>query len=88
MLIPYENSSVMRSRLSDDPYRLYEPSAVGRRCFAEQSFSFMAPRLFNKLPIELKRSESTETFKSKLKTYIFQAAFDTSTHSITPDYSL
>ena len=39
-------------RSNDDPFRLHEPRAVNERTFAERSFTYTAPRLYNKLPVE------------------------------------
>ena len=41
-------------RSADDPYCLHEPRAIGERGFANRSFSYIAPRLYNKLPITIK----------------------------------
>ena len=42
----------------------------GRRCFA-----YAAPSLWNPLPTPLKRASSIDTFKSSLKTYVFNVAY-------------
>ena len=78
----------MHLRCSNDPYRLSEPSAVGNRVFAERSFSYMAPRLYNKLPVKLKSIDSPDLFKSKLKTHFFQLAYNIETQEINPEYKL
>lgn len=88
LLAPYSNQSEMNLRCSDDPYRLSEPSAVRQRTLAERSFSYMAPRLYNMLPIELKSVDSLEIFKLKLKTYFFNLSFNVVTKELRPDYSL
>lgn len=87
LLVPYSNQSEMNLRCSDDPYRLLEPSAVGHRTFAERSFSYGAPRLYNMLPVGLKSVDSLEVFKSKLKTHYFNLSFNTVTEEVRPDYS-
>ena len=46
----------------------------GRRCFA-----YAAPSLWNPLPTPVKRASSIDTFKSSLKTYLFNVAY-TSIH--------
>ena len=55
----------------DDPYRLHEPRAIGERGFANCSFSYIALRLYNKLPITIKLIDSLNTFKSHLKAFFF-----------------
>ena len=42
----------------------------GRRCFA-----YAAPSLWNSLPTPVKRASSIDTFKSRLKTYLFNVAY-------------
>ena len=45
------------------------------KTFGERAFSSSAPRLWNDLPLHLRSAESVATFKSNLKTYMFQNAF-------------
>ena len=78
----------MSLRHSDDPFRMNEPGAIGHRTYAERSFSYMAPRLYNKLPIDLKSVNSVELFQSKLKTYIFHLCYDLNTGELRPEYKL
>ena len=65
-------------RSADDPYRLHEPRATGERVFAIRSFSYIAPHLYNKLPIAIKQIDSVNTFKSHLKAFLFSRAYDQS----------
>ena len=37
----------------------------------DRAFCTAAPRLLNKLPVEIRRSQSVQTFKTGLKTYLF-----------------
>ena len=64
-------------RSSDDPHRLYEPRAVNERAFAERSFAYAAPRLYNKLPVGVKQQSTIQSFKSHLKSFLFSQAYDT-----------
>ena len=57
----HEFTSGLRS--ADDPYRLHEPRAIGERGLANRSFSYIAPRLCNKLPIAIKQINSLNTLK-------------------------
>ena len=41
-----------------------------------RSFSAAAPKLWNGLPVELRQATSLDSFKSKLKTYLFKKYFD------------
>ena len=58
-----ENKNILRV----PRYRL---EGFGRRCFA-----YAAPSLWNPLPTPVKRASSIETFKSSLKTYLFNVAY-------------
>ena len=40
-----------------------------------RSFSAAAPKLWNKLPLELRQATSLNSFKSRLKTYLFKKYF-------------
>ena len=71
---PYESTLGLRS--TDDPYCLHESRAIGERGFANRSFSYIAPRLYNKLPITIKQIDSPNTFKSHLKAFLFSCAYD------------
>lgn len=71
-----------------DPYILFEPRAINGRAFGERSFSFCAPRLYNRLPIEIKKSSSVDVFKSKLKTHLFAKCYNIAEKVVHPDYKL
>ena len=79
---------VMSLWSSDDPYHLCEPRAVGESNFANRSFSYVAPRLYNKLPLSLKQIESVDTFKKQLKSFFFSRAYDLSDHTVREEYAL
>ena len=74
----------------DDPFRLHEPKAIGERGFANHTFSYIAPRLYNNLPITIKLidSDSINTFKSNLKAFLFSRAYDQSGLTVREDYAL
>ena len=61
-------------RLSD------EELLVQPRChlktYGERAFSFIAPKLWNTLPLSIKRCTSAESFMSTLKTYLFRNYFE------------
>ena len=46
-------------------------SAIGEKGFANLSFSYIAPLLYNKWPITIKLIDSRNTFKSHLKAFLF-----------------
>ena len=41
----------------------------------DRAFCTAAPRLWNKLPVEIRRSQSVHTFKTRLKTHLFDNHF-------------
>ena len=41
------------------------------KTFADRSFSVAGPKIWNSLPVELCLSETVNSFKTKLKTYLF-----------------
>ena len=75
-------------RSADDPYRLHEPRAIEERGFANRSFSYIVPRLYNTLPITIKLIDSLNTFKSHLKAFLFSCAYDQSGLTVQEDYAL
>ena len=75
--------STLGLRSANDPYRLHEPRAVEERGFANRSFSYIAPRLYNKLPITL--IDSVNTFKSHLKAFLFSRVYDLSGLTVQED---
>ena len=40
-----------------------------------RAFSVCAPRLWNSLPLEIKKCDSFDTFESKLKTHLFKSSY-------------
>ena len=72
------HESTLGLRSADDPYRLHEPRTIGERGFANCSFSYLAPLLYNKLPITIKLIDSLNTFKSHLKAFLFSCTYDQS----------
>jgi len=45
------------------------------RKIGDRAFSVVAPRAWNRLPTDLKLLRSTASFKSKLKSFLFHAAY-------------
>ena len=82
------HESTLGLRSADDHYRLHEPRAIGERGFANRSFSYIAPHLYNKLPITIKLIDSLNTFKSHLKAFLFSRTYDQSGLTVQEDYVL
>ena len=75
-------------RTSDDPFRQEVPRATHERRFSERAFLYIAPHFLNRLPASLKELDSIATFKFKLKTFMFERAFDLSDQSMNENYGL
>ena len=60
---------------SADSGRLTIPVARTKR-YGDRAFSVVAPRLWNKLPVEVKSCQSVELFKQRLKTHLFASYFN------------
>ena len=63
------------SRLDDDFFMLKVPP---RPNFSrsEGAFSYIGPKLWNELPIQLRSLNSVEIFKKSLKSYFYNLAFE------------
>ena len=74
LLLPQTSARTTRSSHSD---RLAVP-LTSLRTFGDRAFSVYAPRAWNSLPTDIRTSPDLTTFKKKLKTHLFAAAFATS----------
>ena len=89
MLSPPVTISHLTLRSDDDPYyRLHEPRAVDEWAFAEKSFVYTAPWLYNGLPASVKQQASVQSFKIHLKTFLFSRAYNSDTNTINEVYKL
>ena len=88
LLHPLTYDSTIGLRSTDDHCRLHEPRAIGERGFANWSFSYVAPCLYNKLPTSLRHVKSLDVFKSQLKAVMFSRAYDVSDQCIRAEYAL
>ena len=69
----YHQSRTLRS--SRDHLRLEEPN-FNMKTYGQRAFSVAAPRLWNKLPFEVRACSDVNLFKSKLKTFLFKKVYD------------
>ena len=69
LLSEHRPETAVLLRSSDDPFRLEEPRCNLQMGF--RAFRTSAPRIFNRLPVEVKDSENIDIFKRKLKTFFF-----------------
>ncbi|KAI2647433.1 DNA mismatch repair protein MSH3 [Labeo rohita] len=67
--------SVTRTLRSSNQRLLLIPQTK-RKCRGDRAFASIAPRLWNDLPSFIRMASSVATFKSKLKTYLFDNAFN------------
>ena len=51
------------------------PSEIMRLTLGGRSFTYAAPFMWNNLPDDFRNTELLNTFKRKLKTYLFRTAF-------------
>ena len=63
-----------RSLRSSQKNQLIKPSPKLKH-FGERAFTFVGPDLSNSLPEDVKSAPSLQTFKTKLKTYLFNVAY-------------
>ena len=75
-------------RHDDDPLRLHEPGAAQQSLFSERSFAYVAPRLYNRLPLSMRQLSSVEGFKKQLKTFLFEKSYDLQGCILTDDYTI
>ena len=71
LLIRYQP---LRKLRSSDKELLVQPRCH-LKTYGERAFSFIAPKLWNTLTLSIKRCKSIESFKSTLKTYLFENFF-------------
>ena len=71
LITPYEPHRALRSL---DLSLLRQPRSR-TKTFGDRSFTVCAPRLWNRLPIHLRQIDELESFKTALKTHLFQSAY-------------
>ena len=84
VLRDFRPSTAVNLRHGDDPYRLEEPRS--RTNIGTRAFERSAPRLFNRLPLEIKMSPSLSVFKKRLKTHIFSDCYQSG--ELNPSYRI
>ena len=73
-------------RHTSDMHRLFEPRANCKR--GERTFRYSAPRLYNKLPPEMKIIQDDGAFKKKLKTILFARCYDLEDQTVKENYKV
>ena len=59
--------SILRSATNNDLFLMQT-----RLKFGERAFSVAAPKAWNTLPLDVRSATNTDTFKTKLKTFLFR----------------
>ena len=72
-LLNYRNSD--RVLRSSNKHLLDKPAAK-LKTYGDRAYSVAAPKLWNKLPLDIRLSSSVTVFKSKLKKYLLTNSFD------------
>ena len=54
---------------------LYKIPFTKAKTFADGSFGVAGPRIWNGLPIDVRQSGTVDSFKTKLKTFLFQKCY-------------
>ena len=62
-------------RSYQDEVTLYRIPFARHKTFADRSFNVAGPKIWNSLPVELCLSETVNSFKTKLKTYLFHKCY-------------
>jgi hypothetical protein len=71
-----------------DHTRLSEPSALFHRASVDRCFYYSAPRIYNRLPHDLKATESLEKFRKMLKAQDMNLSFDPTTKESLPEFKI
>ena len=71
MIHPYQPT---RSLRSSSQHLLQEVKTSKR--YGERAFAVCGPMLWNSLPLHIRQSDSVETFKCSLKTFLFRNAYN------------
>ena len=86
MLNRYDPGTNLTTRLAAETERLYEPRTNTN--FGERAFNYCAPRLFNKVPMNIRNSPNIVQFKNKLKTFLFNKCYNVEEKTMKEEYKL
>ena len=86
MLKIYEQRANVTTRQASEINRLHEPRT---NCiYGERAFSYCAPRMYNKIPLEIRNLPKIEQFKKKLKTHLFGRCYNMEEKTTKENYKL
>ena len=86
MLQTTDSEAGVNTRNTNATNRLFQPYTNSK--YGERAFKYNAPRLFNKLPLEIRTSPNIEQFKKKLKTHLFKKSYDLNDKTMNEAYKL
>ena len=81
----YTSSANVTIRAESDPYKLHIHRVNNK--WGERSFHYNASRTYNWLPIDIKNSPTFELFKKRLKSFLFDKAYDLHSKTIDPSFA-
>ena len=71
-----ERTGISRSlRSYQEEVITYRIPFTNSKTFADRSFGVAGPRIWNGLPVDLRQSGPVDSFKAKLKTYLFRKCY-------------
>ena len=65
-----------REGLRSSTQQLLDEGPKTQKTYGDRAFSMCGPKLWNKLPLELRQKCSVESFKKGLKTHLFKEAYN------------
>ena len=74
------------TRSADNGVTLFEPRYMTNT--GSRAFKFAAPRLYNDLPVEMRKLSNMENFKAKLKTFLFSKCYDLDDQTVNENYKV
>ena len=72
LLMSYTPTRTLRSGTQQK----MEQPRINMKKYGERSFSAAVPLLWNALPMDIKKSQTVDCFKSRLKTHLYRKAFN------------
>ena len=71
LIVPYHPTRALCSQNSD----LLVVPKVSKSRVGARAFSYQAPLLWNHLPVSVREADTLSTFKSRLKTFLYDKAY-------------
>ncbi|XP_034541124.1 uncharacterized protein LOC117814108, partial [Notolabrus celidotus] len=71
LIVPYNPSRTLRSQHAG----LLVVPKISKSSVGGRTFSYQAPLLWNHLPVRVREADTLSTFKSRLKTFLFDKAY-------------